>query len=251
MLQLTQKEYKKIMEGLDRVAFNSDSSNLTAYRQKVVDCLFEVFGYTNLFWLLDDEGRLMDPIFTNIEDKSMYEYFETYHTHDVLAPGNIPTGVPTAPILKNKDVMPYNQFKKTEYALHYFDRFGYIDEMGIYIYDKSELVGVIGLVRKKEEGHFSEVDRNCIQFLIKSIEGAFNAAAMISQEQREPILEARLTSREKEIVKLVRQGLLNKEIGEALSISVNTVKKHLQNVFQKMGVENRTELGYLLSRINL
>ncbi|MFS0576042.1 LuxR C-terminal-related transcriptional regulator [Sporosarcina sp. 179-K 3D1 HS] len=251
MLQLTQKEYNKIMEGLDRVAFDPDRSSLTAYRQKVVDCLFEVFGYTNLFWLLDEEGRLIDPIFTNIEDQSMYEYFETFHTYDVLAPRNIPTLVPTAPILKIKDVMCLEQFNKTEFALHFFNRFGYIDEMGIYIYDKSDLVGVIGLVRKQGEALFSQEDRNRLHFLVKSIEGAFHAASIIGREKSNPILEARLTKREQEIVELVRQGLLNKEIGETLTISVNTVKKHLQNVFQKMGVENRTELGYYLSRINV
>lgn len=49
-----------------------------------------------------------------------------------------------------------------------------------------------------------------------------------------------LSRREKEIVELLRQGLTNKEIARQLSIMEDTVKKHLQNVFGKLGVRRRT-----------
>lgn len=51
-----------------------------------------------------------------------------------------------------------------------------------------------------------------------------------------------LTSREIEIVKLLRQGLQYKKIGEKLFISERTVTKHIQNVFEKVGVANKVEL---------
>lgn len=50
-----------------------------------------------------------------------------------------------------------------------------------------------------------------------------------------------LSEREIEIIKLVGQGKSNKEIAQALVISVNTVKVHLNNVFKKIGVSSRTE----------
>lgn len=49
-----------------------------------------------------------------------------------------------------------------------------------------------------------------------------------------------LSRREKEIVELVRHGLTNKEIARQLDIMEDTVKKHLQNVFSKLGVRRRT-----------
>jgi len=49
-----------------------------------------------------------------------------------------------------------------------------------------------------------------------------------------------LSRREKEIVEFVRQGLTNKEIARQLNIMEDTVKKHLQNVFGKLGVRRRT-----------
>ncbi|MGH8591673.1 MAG: LuxR C-terminal-related transcriptional regulator [Gammaproteobacteria bacterium] len=49
-----------------------------------------------------------------------------------------------------------------------------------------------------------------------------------------------LTKREKQIVGLLGQGLTNKEIARQLDIMEDTVKKHLQNVFDKLGVRRRT-----------
>jgi len=52
-----------------------------------------------------------------------------------------------------------------------------------------------------------------------------------------------LTPREGEIVSLVTQGFRNKEIAEKLSISEQTVKNHLQNIYDKLGVSDRLELA--------
>lgn len=51
-----------------------------------------------------------------------------------------------------------------------------------------------------------------------------------------------LTSREKEIVRLVRFGKAYKDIANELYISERTVSKHIQNVYEKLGVSNRVEL---------
>ena len=51
-----------------------------------------------------------------------------------------------------------------------------------------------------------------------------------------------LTPRELEIVRMVAQGLRNKAIAERLSISEGTVKVHLHNIYEKLGVDGRLEL---------
>jgi signal transduction histidine kinase/DNA-binding NarL/FixJ family response regulator len=52
----------------------------------------------------------------------------------------------------------------------------------------------------------------------------------------------KLSSREKDVVQLMAQGKINKEIGCALFISVDTVRKHIQNTYEKVGVTNKFEL---------
>lgn len=58
----------------------------------------------------------------------------------------------------------------------------------------------------------------------------------------------KLTSREIEIVQLLRQGHKYKAIGERLFISELTVKKHVHNVFEKVGASNKVELIHKLEQ---
>ena len=57
-----------------------------------------------------------------------------------------------------------------------------------------------------------------------------------------------LTDREKEILQLVSTGITNREVAHHLSISVNTVKVHLRNVYAKLGAESRTEATMMAIR---
>ncbi|GJE41257.1 response regulator [Methylobacterium soli] len=52
-----------------------------------------------------------------------------------------------------------------------------------------------------------------------------------------------LTPREQEITQLVSEGLSNKDIARATHISEGTVKIHLYNIYQKLGISNRTSLA--------
>lgn len=54
--------------------------------------------------------------------------------------------------------------------------------------------------------------------------------------------EDKLTPREVEIISYVRRGFANKQIGEALAIREDTVKKHLRNAYTKLGVHRRTQI---------
>jgi DNA-binding NarL/FixJ family response regulator len=55
-----------------------------------------------------------------------------------------------------------------------------------------------------------------------------------------------LTPREREIVRLVAEGHSNKEIGLQIGVTEGTVKMHLHNIYQKLGINNRTALAALV-----
>ncbi|MBX2861267.1 MAG: response regulator transcription factor [Vampirovibrio sp.] len=56
----------------------------------------------------------------------------------------------------------------------------------------------------------------------------------------EPTTYSLLTEREVEVLQLITEGLNNAEISERLCVSLNTVKTHIKNIFQKLEVEDRT-----------
>jgi DNA-binding NarL/FixJ family response regulator len=71
-----------------------------------------------------------------------------------------------------------------------------------------------------------------------ALEGGHPSASGTKGRERSP-----LSTREREIVALVAQGYKNKEMAEKMFISEQTVKNHLHNIFDKLGVSDRLELA--------
>lgn len=71
----------------------------------------------------------------------------------------------------------------------------------------------------------------------------FPSSARRARAEESPL--SALSARESEFLELVADGLTNAQIAERLSVSEHTVKFHLQNIFQKLRVNNRTEAAAL------
>ena len=71
----------------------------------------------------------------------------------------------------------------------------------------------------------------------------FAAPSRVGGAERKGRERSPLSQREREIVALVAQGFKNKEIAEKIFISEQTVKNHLHNIFDKLGVSDRLELA--------
>jgi DNA-binding NarL/FixJ family response regulator len=89
-------------------------------------------------------------------------------------------------------------------------------------------------IRKVNEGEIWLDNR-----MTSEVIDAFKKSSEAGQRREKPLL----SDREKEIVQLVAQGFRNREIGEKLFISEQTVKNHLHNIFDKLGVSDRLELA--------
>jgi DNA-binding NarL/FixJ family response regulator len=76
------------------------------------------------------------------------------------------------------------------------------------------------------------------------------AAALLAERASRPA-PVELTGREREVLSLVVQGLANKQIARKLGISEKTVKGHLTNLFQRIGVTDRTQAALWAERNGL
>ena len=79
----------------------------------------------------------------------------------------------------------------------------------------------------------------------------FASPGRLSSSDRKGRERSPLSQREREIVALVAQGFKNKEIAEKIFISEQTVKNHLHNIFDKLGVSDRLELALYAIHNNL
>lgn len=77
------------------------------------------------------------------------------------------------------------------------------------------------------------------------------AAARLMREVRAPESPETLTERETEVLRLLAQGLANKEIARKLSIGEKTVKTHVSNVLLKLNVRSRTQAALYAAQIGL
>ncbi|SRR6266511_2346970 len=119
-------------------------------------------------------------------------------------------------------------------------------------YHRAVQLGAVGLVRKEQA---SEVLLQAIEKVHAGevwLEPAL-VARMITEMSRqrnggsppvdpEAVKIARLTTREREVIALVGEGLYNSQIAARLSISEATVSHHLTSIFKKLGLTNRFDL---------
>ncbi|NMA34446.1 MAG: response regulator transcription factor [Clostridiaceae bacterium] len=73
----------------------------------------------------------------------------------------------------------------------------------------------------------------------------------ITLHSRDKYGENRLTTREREVLKLIAEGMINKEIATRLYISEKTVKNHVSNIFRKLNVSDRTQAAIYALKNNI
>lgn len=105
---------------------------------------------------------------------------------------------------------------------------------------------IVDAVHRTAAGDTVVSGRSAAQLVHRAVanEGGFGRSA--AQER-----VSTLTARERDIAGGVTRGDTNHEIGLALHISPGTVKTHLEQVFAKLGVRNRVQVGVILERAGL
>lgn len=100
-----------------------------------------------------------------------------------------------------------------------------------YILKKDGLTGVIQAIREYAEGG-SPMSRDIARKVL---------ASFSERPRRQRVQLESLTKRERQVLELLAEGLLNKEIADRLNMAESTAKKHNNKIFKKLHVFNRTE----------
>jgi DNA-binding NarL/FixJ family response regulator len=111
------------------------------------------------------------------------------------------------------------------------------DEFGVFAFVEKEAFDRKGFAQTVEEA-------------VRSYEPPSETPAAEPASAKEDPL-ASLTDREREVLSLLAQGHTNRQIAEALTITPNTVKKHVDHVLQKLGVGTRSAAAAIAARAGL
>ncbi len=109
--------------------------------------------------------------------------------------------------------------------------------------------GAIGYLLKNTEAE--ELCRSIKAAAAGQVQLSPQAAARLMREVRTPDKVETLTEREVDVLRLLAQGMSNKEIARELGIGEKTVKTHVSNILSKLGVLSRTQAALHAVQIGL
>lgn len=229
---LTAKEYEKIIHFSAQIAYPVNDIRLHIQHK-----LDNIFGYDQtIFWYADDDGNLRDPLNYRLSDKALKDYLTEFQDYDSLYPKKNVNLFREERAIRLGDLSTPNQYENSIFFRSYLKEYGYHDQMVVALMHQEKIIGAIGLAQKKDCNKFSPKDRNTLHLLSDVI------GSVLLHQLKDENEFSLLSKRELEVVKLVKQGWTNQVIADTLYISVNTVKKHLQNIYEKYNVINRTQL---------
>lgn len=112
-----------------------------------------------------------------------------------------------------------------------------------YVLKDAEPSVLIEAIRSVYSGQ-SYIQPNMTSELVRE----FNRVTMHEKEKHD---DSNLTSREIEVLELIAEGMINKEIAKQLYISEKTVKNHVSNIFRKLNVSDRTQAAIYAFKHNI
>jgi len=154
---------------------------------------------------------------------------------------------PAARTVRISDCLPASAFRGSALFDEYYRDIGIDHAMAVPIHvDRSLLVS---FVFNRQRRDFEERERARLEVVRKhlgdlfrlgrAVEGARATQWSPSPEPGIPF-DPRLTARENEVLHWLAAGKTDRDIGDILAISPRTVHKHLQRIYEKLGVETRT-----------
>lgn len=195
------------------------------------------------FYLADPEGtrQLVQPALYNCEEAPVVSYEEQEYTRGILASGKClvyrVTDVLSDDIrMKGARYQQVYRPNNWHYSLH------------LALGRNREFLGLVSFYRTigKDDYTYDDI------FLLDTLKDHMAYRLFRDNLQRSGMLEKLtvtqateqygLTRREHTILRMLMQGKANPHICDELSISVNTLKKHILNIYRKLGIRNRVQL---------
>lgn len=232
--------------------------------------LLDADFYASYVWC-DTEQAFGGRVAINMEDRNLQTYENHYQHCDPITPAMQKCHKPT---LVN-EIMAQDDLIKTEFFNDFLYRDGLYWGVNLFAWIDDENVGDVRIWRSRKRENF---DLNTLE-LLELIRPAFTAALSRARRQSpdrislgaiagKPAcvtdapwlghvatgrlegkhLEAVLSKRELDVVRLVALGWSDKAVARKLDIAFTTVRTHMTSAFRKLGVDNRVQLASLWAR---
>lgn len=206
-------------------------------------------AFFDMGYIRDNSAVFFDPLSLNMTKEELNAYYDNFQSSDYTA-WMLPESGPV--YYRDSQIISHEARQNTAIYRNWMKPMGVYYSIGSTLYSSGTLYGSITLFRDEQED-FTEEDLFVLQILSEHVTAnfvrmypngikkspAYNVGGGFAEKYN-------ITARESEIIGLIFRGLSNREIGDSLFITENTVKKHVNTVFQKLNVKTRTQLIQLL-----
>ena len=150
---------------------------------------------------------------------------------------------PAAVTRRIADLLPAGEFARTPLFNEYYRPIRIDHAMAVPIHVDRNLL--VSFVFNRNKRGFSDRDRACLELIRPHLGNFYRLTRAMDSARTAPVQDAAaagllLTQREREVLQWLAGGKTDRDIGEILGISPRTVHKHLQRIYEKLGVETRT-----------
>jgi PAS domain S-box-containing protein len=153
-----------------------------------------------------------------------------------------------------QDVFATGRTQITERYLDFPDgvrRWGEVKAYPVRDEDHTIVAGFVIVFDITERKKVTETQERYSKYLSKKLHTFSGKEQTIYLDDGDIAIKRSLTAREKDVLRLLTEGYTNNQISDMLTISPHTVKSHVINIFNKLGVSDRTQAAVLAIRYKL
>lgn len=246
MESLKERDWSKINEILLEL-YTLESAYEIA--DKFLKLLSPLIIYDKAFLIMCDEDDKIEEnnsAFINVSDSAKQSYIDTFYEIDYVK--NITSPSKTT-VFRDTDEIEYTVRSKTKIYREFLSPNNMEFGCGIVFVKKGRILGVLNLFRNIGFCDFTDRELQILEVLKEHITNIIyslkkNSLTVDGRKNLnlDNLASYDLSKREIEIIELMLEGLSNQEIGDTLVISISTVKKHVYNIFTKLGINSRMQL---------
>jgi len=248
---LTQAEWEKLNDLVITINNIPESAAMRrAFLQKLMTLIDFDFSEFDIGIIKKASApQLVDPVVVSkmgrkIEEEFICQYENIYAPMDYV---NWVFMSPESLVYRESDLLNDAVRKQSPFYLNYLKVFDLVYIAGIVLAGSGRFHGAISLYKSERHGDFSDRDIYILKQLMPHLHARFEADAERIRKNEKSLSymlknQFGLTNREIEIMGYIYLGCSNADIAEKAGIALNTAKKHVYNIFEKLEVQNRTQL---------
>jgi DNA-binding CsgD family transcriptional regulator len=257
----------KIWKIFDEIRSASCLPDISLFTSRVLNSISDSFEIEKSLFVFYRDNLSLGWANRNLHEKWISAYKGYYYALDPLQMVSINSDKEylvarsshKAEVIRLGELVDYSYLQATEYYNDFLRKQGIFYEITAYLRSKDRVLGIIDLFRPKCGKDFSEEEIDIMRILSRyitltlenmdltyrnNIQDVIFGANTIGPGNNLNIINRlfNLSRRETEVFIHILKGLRNSEIAASLFISETTVKRHIQNICEKLGVNNRTSI---------